>query len=303
VTGRAHRPRAGDGDEEAGVPHGSISVGDVQVTALCDVVGDFPAPLGEVFPGVGRAAWEPYRHRYPETFNGADAWRLHDHCYLVRSGRGTILVDTGVGPASAPGAQWIGTPGRLLDELREAGTGPEAVDTVVITHVHLDHVGWNVIWDGDQPRPVFPRARYLVQRADWDVFAAGGDDNDRDAFEHTVRPLETLGVLDLAAGDRPLTGELELLHTPGHTPGSQSVLVSSGGERAVLWGDVANHPAQVTETAWCSRADMDPGLADRTRQALLDRIEAEGMTVSTAHFPEPFGHIVWVEGRRYWRGL
>jgi len=284
------------------MPHGSIGVGDVQVTALCDVVGDFPAPLGEVFPGVDRDAWQPYRDRYPEVFAGTDAWRLHDHCYLLRSGGWTVLVDTGVGPASAPGARWIGTPGRLLDELREAGTGPSDVDTVVVTHLHLDHVGWNVVWEDDRPRPVFPRARYVVQRADWDVFADGGDDDDRDAFEHTVRPLETLGVLDLASGDLPLTGELELLHTPGHTPGSQSVLVSSGGERAIFWGDVANHPAQVTETAWCSRADMDRGQADRTRQVLLDRIEAEGMTVSTAHFPEPYGHIVRVGGRRYWRG-
>jgi glyoxylase-like metal-dependent hydrolase (beta-lactamase superfamily II) len=291
------------GDEEVGMPHGSIAIGQVQITALCDVVGNFPAPMGEVFPGIGPADWEPYRRRYPEVFAGRDAWRLHDHCFLLRAGGRTVLVDTGVGPASAPGARWIGTPGRLLDELHQAGAGPEAVDTVVVTHLHLDHVGWNVVWEGDRPRPVFPRARYLVQQADWDAFAAGGDDNDRAAFEHTVRPLEALGALDLASGDQALTGELELLHTPGHTPGSQSVLVSSGGERAVIWGDVANHPAQVTETAWCTRADADRGQADRTRQALLGRVEAEGMTVSTAHFPEPFGHVVRVAGRRYWRGL
>jgi hypothetical protein len=64
----------------------------------------------------------------------------------------------------------------------------------------------------------------------------------------------------------------------------------------------ANHPAQVTETSWCSRADHDPEQTDRTRRALLDRIEVEGLTLATAHFPEPFGEIVRAEGRRWWQG-
>jgi glyoxylase-like metal-dependent hydrolase (beta-lactamase superfamily II) len=283
------------------VPHGTIRVGGVQITALCDVVGNFPAPLARVFPGVPAPAWEPFRRRYPETFDGPDRWRLHDHCFLLRGAGRAVLLDLGVGPPAAAGAEWIGTPGRLPDELHQAGCEPGEVDTVVLSHLHLDHIGWAVTWDGERPRATFPGARHLVQRADWEAFSALGDD-DQAAFDQAVKPLADLGAVEILSGDHPLGGGLDLLHTPGHTPGSQSLLVQSDGERALLWGDVANHPAQVTETTWCSRADFDPGQADSTRRALLDRIEAEGMTLATAHFPEPFGEVVRVEGRRWWRG-
>ena len=66
------------------MPHGTIRIGGVQITALCDVVGNFPAPLAQVFPDVDEQSWEPFRRRYPETFDGADRWRLHDHCFLLR---------------------------------------------------------------------------------------------------------------------------------------------------------------------------------------------------------------------------
>jgi glyoxylase-like metal-dependent hydrolase (beta-lactamase superfamily II) len=283
------------------VPHRTIRIGSVHITALCDVVGNYPAPLAQVFPGVPEAAWEPFRRRYPETFDGVDRWRLHDHCFLLRVGERTVLLDLGVGPPPAAGAEWIGTPGHLPEELRQAGCQPGEVDTVVLSHLHLDHIGWAVALDGGQPRATFPSARYLVQRADWEAFAALGDE-DQVAFDQAIRPLADLGALELVSGDQPLGDGLDLLHTPGHTPGSQSLLVGSQGERALLWGDAANHPAQVTETSWCSRADDDPGQTDRTRRALLDRIEAEGMTLATAHFPEPFGRIVRAEGRRWWQG-
>jgi hypothetical protein len=103
-----------------------------------------------------------------------------------------VLVDTGVGEAGTPGATWIGASGRLPQELAAAGADPDEVDVVILTHLHLDHVGWNLPWDGDQPRARFPQGRYLIQRADWELFASQGDDNDREAFERCVRPLQTL---------------------------------------------------------------------------------------------------------------
>ena len=282
------------------MPQRTLDVGAAQVTAVCDVVGDFPAPLDVAFPEVEEAAWEPYRRRYPEAFSGLDRWRLRDWCFLVRAGSRLVLVDTGVGQPGTPGAQWIGTSGRLPEELAAAGVHAADVDVVVLTHLHLDHVGWNVAWDGDRPRPRFPQARYLIQRADWELFGSEGDDNDREAFERCVRPLQSLGVLELLDGDRVLTPELTVLHTPGHTPGSQSLLVASGGQAILLWGDAANHPAQVSEPTWCPRSDVQPETARRTRRELLDRVEAERMWLAPTHFPEPFGAVIRIEGRRYW---
>ena len=282
------------------MPHRTLTVGNAQVTALCDVVGDLPVSLDLAFPGVERQAWAPYRRRYPEVFSGADRWRLRDHCFVVRAGGWVALVDTGVGDAWAPGARWIGASGRLPQELAGAGVDPGEVDLVILTHLHLDHVGWNLAWEDDQPQPRFPNARYLIQRADWERFSREGDDNDRDAFERCVRPLQTLGLVELIVGDHVVDAELTVLHTPGHTPGSQSLLVASGEDVVLLWGDVANHPAQVSEPAWCSSGDLEPEVARRTREALLDRVEAEGMWLAPSHFPEPFGSVVRVDARRGW---
>lgn len=288
---------------EGEMTHGSIRVGEVEITALCDVVDDFPAPLHAAFPDVASDAWEVYRKRFPTVFAGTDRWRLHDHCFLLRSSGQIVLVDAGVGPVGAPGARWIGRPGRLLDELAEAGTAPEDVGWVVLTHLHLDHVGWVTRWDEERPGLVFPRARHVVNRADWEAFPQEGDDNDREAFERCVRPLEALGVLELVDDDRSITPDVTVLHTPGHTPGSQSVLVESSGSRTIAWGDAANHPAQVTEPEWCSIGDWDPGETSRTRRILLDRAEREEMTVAPAHFAEPFGTVVLLDTRTYWRSF
>ena len=279
-----------------------LTVGTVQVTAVCDVTGDFPAPLERAFPGVEAAAWEPWRRHHPEAFSGEDRWRLRDWCFVVRARDRVVLVDTGVGGPGVPGADWIGAPGRLPAGLAAAGVEPDEIDLVVLTHLHLDHIGWNLAWDGDRPRPRFPRARYLVQRADWELFATEGDDNDREAFDRCAGPLQTLGVAELLDGDRTLDAELTLLHTPGHTPGSQSLLVRSGEDALLLWGDVANHPAQVGEPDWGPGSDVQPEVAAGTRRRLLDRVEGEGMWLAPAHFPEPFGTVTRVEGGRRWTG-
>jgi glyoxylase-like metal-dependent hydrolase (beta-lactamase superfamily II) len=275
----------------------SLTVGTVQVTAHCDVTGDFPAPLADAFPQVPAAAWGPWRSRHPAAFGGPDRWRLRDWCFVVRSRDLVVLVDTGVGGPGVPGAGWIGTPGRLPDELADAGIEPDEIDLVVLTHLHLDHVGWNLAEGGDRPR--FPRARYLVQRADWDLFAARPAET-RVAFDRCVAPLQDLGVAELLDGDRALDAQLGLVHTPGHTPGSQSLLVRSGDDAALLWGDVANHPAQVGEPDWCPAADVDPDRARATRRRLLDQLESERMWLAPAHFPEPFGTVTRVDGARRW---
>ena len=105
-------------------------------------------------------------------------------------------------------------------------------------------------------------------------------------------------------GEHSLTRELTTLPTPGHTPGHMSILITSQGERALILGDVAHNPAQVEETDWVSRADMDPELTRQTRRALMERLEREQTVVASGHFPAPgFGRIVRLEGRRYWQGL
>ena len=104
-------------------------------------------------------------------FGGPNIWRTHYGCYLLRSQGRTILVDTGAGSAATnPGMiAFFGLEdGRLMSELQSAGVRPEDIDMVFFTHLHPDHVGWNLSESG--ARVTFPRARYVINQADWDTF-------------------------------------------------------------------------------------------------------------------------------------
>jgi glyoxylase-like metal-dependent hydrolase (beta-lactamase superfamily II) len=284
-----------------------MTVGNVEVTHLYDLVADFGMTLDQLFPTVTAEAWEPYRRAYPSLFGEGNAWRYHAGCYLIRSRGRTILVDTGVGPSSLGLATWLGTGGELPERLRAAGVSPEDVETVVFTHLHPDHVGWNLQQEDGQYRPTFSRARYMAHRADWETFhrpevQAALDGMAPAYVQQTLTPLEALGALDLIDGERSLTEEVTLLHTPGHTPGSMSLLITSESKRAIIVGDAIAHPAQVEHPEWGSAFDFDGETALRTRNQLLDRIEAEGLTLTACHFPEPgFGRVVRLEGRRCWQ--
>ena len=180
----------------------------------------------------------------------------------------------------------------------------------MFTHLHPDHVGWNLRRDaGGHYHPAFPRARYLAHRADWDTMhrpevQQALSDIAPGFTGQALTPLQSLGVLDLTDGGRVLSQEITAIHTPGHTPGSMSLLISSNGERAILTGDAFGHPAQVEHPDWYVVHDMDHRHAEQTRYQLLDRIEAEGLVMSASHFPEPgFGRVMRLEGRRFWQAL
>ncbi|MFN2589287.1 MAG: MBL fold metallo-hydrolase [Actinomycetota bacterium] len=284
------------------MPHGSLRMGEIEVTALCDLANRFPRPMREAFPDVPADRWPGFRDRYPDTFDGQDGWLFHVHCYLIRTAHRTILVDTGVGPASTIASRWIGAAGRLPDELDDAGVDPGGVDTVVITHLHLDHIGWGVTENGGEFSVTFPNARYLINRAEWEGFRELGDEEDRAAFDQQAVPLQRAGVLDLVEGDQPLTDAVTVVATPGHTPGHQSVWVESTAGSAMVSGDLTNHPVQVAEPNWRSRGDQDPSLAGWTRRQWLDRVESRRSTLSTAHYPHPFSRLVRVDGTRYVEG-
>jgi glyoxylase-like metal-dependent hydrolase (beta-lactamase superfamily II) len=243
----------------------------------------------ESFPGGLPETWREARRRHPGAFDG-DRWRLHVRCVLLRSEDRTILVDTGLGPEAAPAFAWSGVAGSLPVALEAAGVTPPDVDLVVITHVHDDHLGWTTLEPAGAPR--FDRAEHLVHQADWELMETAEDPEDVGIFRATLEPIERAGLLR-PAGDRvELTSEVAVVHAPGHTPGHQVVLVDSEGSRAIVSGDLVNHPAQLLQPGLVASSDADPAPAADTRAAFLERIDREERLVLPAHFPAPAGRIV-----------
>ncbi|MDA1127562.1 MAG: MBL fold metallo-hydrolase [Chloroflexi bacterium] len=288
------------------MPHSTLTVGNVEITVLHD--SEVALPFNRTFPDVPLESWTPYLERYPDAYSGADSLRVHFECYLLRSQGRTLLVDTGLGNASSNPAVVAniggGIDGVLLTELQAAGFQASDIDTVFLSHLHPDHVGWNVTRNGVNESPTFPNARYVAHEADWAAFDTPLDSQifGYDWWAETVAPLRRLGVLDLITGETELTGELTVTPTPGHTPGSMSMIVNSGGEKAYMMGDVFHGPAQVTETDWVFHYDMDPDQAGQTRRNMLDRAESESAAIAICHH-SGFGRVIRESGKRYWQAL
>ena len=282
------------------MPHGSIRVGRVEIVALCDAVVSSSRPGSGSYPNVDERRWREARELHPELFADDGGWRFHVHVYLVRSEGRTFLLDTGIGPASAPARTWTGIAGSLPTELADAGVDPLAIELVLISHVHDDHLGWNVT---EAATPTFPNARYVINRADWDLMADATDEEDREIFAAVLEPLQGAGVIELSGDALEITAELRLEHAPGHTPGHQVLAIDSDGERAVLSADLVNHPVQLHQPGLAGASDMDPERANVTRTSWLERIEREGPVVAPAHFAEPFGRIVRSDTGRRWEPL
>jgi glyoxylase-like metal-dependent hydrolase (beta-lactamase superfamily II) len=258
-------------------------VGSVELVSLTDGQGG-GAPTS-IFPTSSADVW---REEFPELLDGDGLIHPRYGSVALRSEGKLIVVDTGAGPPE----------GRLLGELVAKGVDRDEVDLVILTHLHGDHIGGNLI-DG---RPVFPNARYLVSRADWNYWTAPDVLDGNSAVQEQATPLEGLNVLELIEGEFAVTGELTTLPTPGHTPGHISLVIQSAGERGFILGDVAHSPAQAEYTDWSPAFDIDSETSPVTRRVIFDRLEAEGSLISAGHMPEQgFGRLVRKGRRRVWQ--
>jgi len=277
------------------MPQHVMKVGNVEIVALLDTSAKVPCSM--VFPAVGHDDWA----RHAEHLEDGDNLPLSISSYLVRGAGKTVLVDTGIGAKDRP---FFGN-GRLPDALAEAGVQPGDIDLVLATHIHIDHVGWHTTKRGDAWVPTFPRAKHIFNRAEYDYFTAPAVAADPQFpwVADCVLPLRDAAEVELVGDEAAVTPEITLLPSPGHTPAHTSFLVQSAGESALILGDVAHNPAQITEPGWQPIFDMDPAQASATRAALAQRIQEQGWRLVAGHFAHPgFGRVVLVEGKRYWRG-
>jgi glyoxylase-like metal-dependent hydrolase (beta-lactamase superfamily II) len=258
-----------------------MRIGDLELLPIDD--GEIRLPQ-EFYVGLDLAA-------HPDMLGPDGKVPIPVGCYLLRTRDRTLLLDAGMGPDET---EW-GRGGGLPAGLAAAGVSVAEIDTVICTHLHVDHVGW-VVQDG---RPYFPNATVRYGAEDWDTFVGGAaeDSRTRRAFE----VLSAAGRLEPIDGDLvPLAPGVTARHTPGHTLGHYCLVLSSGGERALLLGDAVECPLQLAEPDFYAMSDMDPALARRTREAVWAEVEGSATLVGGAHFPGlQFGRVLAGSGRRW----
>ncbi len=222
------------------------------------------------------------------------------HALIIEAGKRRMIVDTCVGndkERRIPG--WSNRQGPFLDQLAAAGYEPEHFDTVICTHLHTDHVGWNTKLVDGAWKPTFPNARYIVARPEWEHWSATEDHWTQIVISDSVRPIFDAGLADLVETDYEVYDGIRFESTPGHTPGHVSINITSQGEAAVITGDLLHHPCQFARPDWGSSADVDGEQADQTRKAFMARYADTPTLIIGTHFSGPTAGRLVRDGDAY----
>jgi glyoxylase-like metal-dependent hydrolase (beta-lactamase superfamily II) len=218
--------------------------------------------------------------------------KMSIHSLVVETPSRRIVVDTGLGndKEGRTVPTWNNRKGDFLETMTEAGFPPASIDTVLCTHLHVDHVGWNTRLVGGQWVPTFANARYVFGKTEYEYWRDYHDEADKVAvFNDSVKPIVSAGKAELVASDHRLTDEITLIPTPGHSPGHMSILITSDGETGLLTGDVAHHPCQMAHLDWSSTADFDSVQSAATRRDLFSRFADTPTLTIGGHFNA--GHL------------
>jgi glyoxylase-like metal-dependent hydrolase (beta-lactamase superfamily II) len=271
-----------------------LAVGRLRIGAVVETAG--PTRATWLFPSATPEGLDRHRAWLAPHFLDAESRLLQSvHTFVVKTPDLTVLVDTCIGNDKDRGGRrpfhMLRT--GFLETLKAAGVAPEAVDVVICTHLHVDHVGWNTRLDDGRWVPTFPRARYLFARREWEHWTSEAEEGTRRIMADSVAPVLDAGLAELVAMDHQVIDEIRLEPTPGHTPGHVSVRLASGGADAVITGDLMHHPVQIAEATWQTTFDTDPDAARETRRAFCARYGDRPVTVLGTHFHHPTaGRIV-----------
>jgi glyoxylase-like metal-dependent hydrolase (beta-lactamase superfamily II) len=269
------------------------TVGDVRIKRIVEM--ELPAP-GELVLAEATVEATLAHGDWLGSAVTADGWlMISNHGFVIDDGDHRILVDGGIGDGkSRPNPFFNALDTGFLDRLEDAGCPADSIDTVIVTHLHPDHVGWCTTLGDGQWLPTFPNAAHLVAKPEWDYWQDHLQaDRDGDYLADSVRPVEAAGLVELVATHHVVTSSIRLEPTPGHCPGHVSVYIESRGHAAVITGDVLHHPIQCAEPDWTCVFDEDPVEAIRTRRKLLaDLADTDTLLLGT-HFASPTaGRIV-----------
>lgn len=216
------------------------------------------------------------------------------NAYLINTGNNLVLVDAGAAKLFGPGL------GFILQNMKAAGYDPSQVDTVVITHLHGDHVGGITDAEG---KPLFPKARILVAKED-DAYWLSQQVADKapeamQRFFRMVResaaPYQKNGQWQTFTEGSVLVPGIKAVKANGHTPGHTAFAVESEGQKLLIWGDLVHaHAVQFTRPEVSFEYDVDREQAVATRKSIFKTMAISKSLVAGMHLPFPgIGHVRW----------
>jgi len=260
-----------------------FDIGRIRITQVRESIA--PVPLEGMFPDADRSVLDANLDWLkPDYVDDDGQLSLSIHALVLESMGKVVVIDTCVGDRPIPGYDALSNrENSFLADFAAAGFDVNAVDIVMCTHLHFDHVGWNTRLDNGRWVPTFPNARYLFNRTEYEYWAGGGEGY-AVTFDTAVAPVMEAGLVDLVDEHHRINDEIWFELTPGHSPGHMSVRLSSEGHDAVITGDMVHHPIQFLAPQWAMSADGDPALASQTRRSFRDRYADSGVRVFGTHF-------------------
>lgn len=260
--------------------------GDAQIYRIVET-GDAGSIIQRLVPAMTAAAIRPYAARFPACADGEGHVLAPVQSFLLFADGRRILIDAGIGNGKPLCGDWGGLDTDWLDRLA-AVAPPETIDTVICTHLHADHVGWNTRRQNGVWTPTFPRAAYCLPAGDLADLRARLPELSPDdvcVLRDSIEPVLAAGTaVPVPDGARAITDTVSLVPTPGHTPHHLAVRLTAGGRTLLFCGDLFYHVCQAEHPAW--GAEENPLLLT-TRLRVLNEAAAHGDLLFFGHMPYP----------------
>jgi glyoxylase-like metal-dependent hydrolase (beta-lactamase superfamily II) len=243
-----------------------LKLGDLEFHIVSD--GQVGLDGGAMFGVIPKPLWE--KKIKPDARNRI---LLELNCLLISAGGKRILIETGIGEKQDSKFRDIyAVDGpHLMDRLRDRGVGAENIDVVVNTHLHFDHCGGNTRIERGKVVPTFPRARYVVQKAEFEHALQPNERDRASYFAQNYAPIQDSGQLDLIDGDTVIAPGVELIRVPGHTANMMCVKLTGGGKTAFFFADLIPTAAHLP-LPWIMGYDLYPMITLENKKKWIPQV-------------------------------